>query len=108
VNIDPRNKVILITENEYYPILTNWSGINLDESLLSVNEALQRAEGAGGKEKRLSVQNACYISLSLTQDVGLWNKNWWWWTRYSQTDNEGRLTTFFSVDINPYTGEVRP
>jgi hypothetical protein len=108
INIDPPNKVILITENEYYPILTNWSGITLDETLLSADEALPKAENAGGKEKRLSVQNACYISLLLNQDVGFWNNDWWWWAHYSRTDDEGRLTTLFSVDINPYTGEIRP
>jgi hypothetical protein len=108
VNIDPRDKTAYITENRYYPRLVDWSSVPSNENLLSAEEALQRADNVGGKEKRLSVQNACEISLSLNQDVGWWNKKWWWWAHYSGKDDEGRRTTLFSVDINPNTGERRP
>jgi hypothetical protein len=108
VKIDPRDKTVYVTENRYYPRLVDWSSIVLNENLLSAEEALQRAEKAGGKEKRLSVTNACYISLLLNQDVGFWNRDWWWRADYSRTDDEGRQITLFSVDINPYTGERRP
>jgi len=108
VNIDSQNKDIFITENEYYPKLFNWSSIDWQKNVISAEEVLQKAESAGGKEKRLSVKNACYICLSLKQDVGLWNNKWWWGVHYSGMDDDGRQTTLFSVDINPYTGELRP
>jgi hypothetical protein len=108
VSIDSRDKTVYATENKYYPRLVDWPSIALIENLLSAEEALQRAENAGGKEKRLSVANACDISLLLNQDVGLWNKKWWWKAYYSQRDDKGLQTTRFSVDINPYTGELRP
>jgi hypothetical protein len=108
VNIDPRNKDVFITENEYYPKLFNWASIDWRKNIISAEEALQEAERAGGKEKRLSVRNACYVWLSLKQDIGLWNNKWWWGVHYSGMDDEGRQTTLFSVEINPYTGEARP
>jgi hypothetical protein len=108
VNIDPQNKDVFITENEYYPKLFNWSSIDWRTNIISAEEALQKAESAGGKEKRLSVKNACYVWLSLKQGIGWWNKKWWWGVHYSRMDNEGRWVELFSIDINPYTGEARP
>jgi hypothetical protein len=108
VNIDSRNKTIYIAENKYDPNLVDWSAIDLNENLLSAEEALQISESVGGKEKRLSVTNACDISLSLNQDVGFWNNKWWWSAHYSGKDDEGYQTTLFSVDINPYTGKLYP
>jgi hypothetical protein len=108
VNIDPRNKTVGVTENKYYPRLTDWTSIPLNESILSAEEALQRAENAGGKEKRLFVTNACEISLTFHHDHGWWNNKLWWDVGYSQLDDEGRSTTLFAVDIDPYTGELRP
>ena len=106
VNIDTLNKVALITENEYYPILVDWSGINLDKNLLSASEALQIAENNGGEEERLSANNACYLDLIFTYGVGWWERDWWWKVWYRQSDKN--LTMLFSVDINPHTGEIRP
>ena len=108
INIDSRDKTVYIAENKYDPRLVDWSSIALNENLLSAQEALHRTENVGGKEKRLSVTNACDISLSLNYYSGWWNKDWWWGVHYSGTDDKGRQVRLFSVDMNPYTGELRP
>ena len=108
VNIDARDRTVYIAENRYDPNLVDWSFIAIDENLLSAEEALQRTETLGGKEKRLSVMNACNISLSLNHDVGWWNDELWWSVHYSGKDDKDRPISIFTVDINPYTGEQRP
>jgi hypothetical protein len=108
VNIIPRNKTVDVAEYRAYPRLVDLSPIPLDENLLSAEKALQKAEEEGGIEKRLSVTNDCYISLSLIQDFSLWNKKWWWRARYTGKDDKGRPISIFTVDISPYTGELRP
>ena len=47
VNIDSRNKTIYIAENKYDPNLVDWSAIDLNENLLSAEEALQISESVG-------------------------------------------------------------
>jgi hypothetical protein len=106
VNIDPLNKVVLITENEYSPILADWSGINLDKNLISASEALQIAEDNGGEEERLSANNACYVDLHFNYGVGWWEKDWWWDVWYRRSDKD--LTMLLSLVINPHTGKIRP
>ena len=101
VNIDPRSKFVFITENEYYPILADWSAVDLGQNLLSAEEILQIAEGAGGQEKRLSVKDACDISLLLSPDSASYEG---WWITYSRRDDR---TTLFHLDIDPVTGEIR-
>lgn len=108
VNIDPRDKTVDVAENRYFPRLADWTSMPLNENLLSAEEALQRAENAGGKEKRLSVMNACYISLTFHHDYGWWNRKLWWVVGYSQIGDNGHPTRLFTVDISPYTGELRP
>jgi len=106
VDIDLPDKVILIVENKFYPILADWSGIDLDEYFLSAGESLQIAEKNGGDQKRLSANNACYVDLFFNYRVGWRRKGWWWEVRYRLNDNN--MPTLFSVDINPLTGEIRP
>jgi hypothetical protein len=108
VNIDPRNKTVYVAENRYSPRLVDWTSMPLNENLLLAEEVLQRAENAGGKEKRLSVMNACDIFLTFHHDHGWWDRKLWWVVGYSQMDDKGRPTRLFTVDINPYTGEPRP
>jgi len=106
VNIDPLNKVILITENEYSPVLANWTGIKLDKSLIPATDALQIAENNGGEKERLSVNNACYVDLIFTYGVGWWEQDWWWKVWYRRNDSD--LTMLLSIDINQRTGKIRP
>jgi hypothetical protein len=108
INIDPSDNFVNVSETKYSPKLVELSPIPLNENILSAEEALQRAENAGGKETRLSVTNDCTISLQLTQDFSLWNKKWWWWVNYSGRDDKGRPISIFTVELNPQTGELRP
>ena len=101
VNIDPRSKVVFITENDYYPILANWSAIDLGQNLLSADEILQIADNAGGREKRVSIENACDISLLLSPDYASYNG---WEVSYYRRDNR---KTIFHVEIDPITGKIR-
>jgi hypothetical protein len=100
VNIDPRSKVVAVTENKSYPVWADWSAIDLEQNLLSAEEILQIAENAGGLEKRLSVENACDISLLLSPDSASYNG---WTVSYSRRDDG---TTFFYVEVDPITGEI--
>jgi hypothetical protein len=108
IDIDPRSNFVHVSETKYSPKLVDLSPIPLNENILSAEEALQKAEEAGGKEKRLSITNDCSISLGLTKDFSLWNKKWWWWVNYSGKDDKGRPTSIFTVELNPQTGELRP
>jgi hypothetical protein len=100
VNIDPRDKTIYVTEDKYYPRLVDWSSIDLTDNQLSANEILQIAEDAGGRTKRLSVENACHISILLSPDSAGFKG---WWIRYSQSGNDA---TLFLTGVDPSTGEV--
>ncbi len=108
IDIDPRNNFVHVSETKYSPKLVDLSPIPLNENILSAEEALQKAEEAGGKETRLSVTNDCSISLQLTRDFSLWNKKWWWWVNYSGRDDKDRPISIFTVELNPQTGELRP
>jgi hypothetical protein len=100
VNIDPRDKTIYITENEYHPRLVEWSSIDLVRNKFSADEILQIADEAGGKTQRLSVENACEISLLLSPGSARYKG---WWIRYFESKNDA---TLFRADIDPSTGEV--
>lgn len=102
LNIRPRGKYVFITENEYYPRLVDWSSIDLEQNQLSASEVLQIAENAGGKAKRLSVGNACDISMWLSPGSASYNG---WEVHYYQRDERGN--TIFQVNIDPVTGEIR-
>jgi hypothetical protein len=107
IDIDLRFNFAHVSEEQYSPKV-DWTPIPINENILSAEEALQRAEDAGGEETRSSVSNNCSISLQLTHDFSLWNKKWWWWVNYSGRDDKGRPISIFTVELNPYTGELRP
>lgn len=94
MDIDLSDRVILITENEFYPVLADWSGIDLGENFLSANEALHIAEKIGGDEKRLSVNNACYVDLFFNYRVIWRRKGWWWEVRYHPNDKNMTMLFF--------------
>jgi hypothetical protein len=99
VKIDSRDKTVYVTEDQYNPRLVNWSSIDLINNKLSASEILQIAEDAGGRTKRLSVENDCDISLMLSPDSARYKG---WWIRYSGRND----ATLLRVDIDPSTGEV--
>ena len=100
ININPKGRYVFITENEYYPKLVDWSSIDLEQNQLSASEVLQMVENAGGQEKRLSVDNACNISIWLSSDSARYRG---WVVHYYRRDDR---TTLFQVTIDPITGEI--
>lgn len=100
VNIDPRNKFVFITENEYYPMLAKWSAINFGQYSLSADMILQIADNASGWKKRQSVENACDISLFLYPDYASYNG---WKVSYYRKD-DGK--SFYHIEIDPITGKT--
>jgi hypothetical protein len=100
VNIDPRSKFIFVTENEYAPKLVNWSSIGFVQNQLSADEIMQIADNDGGQEKRVSVENACDISMWLAPDSADYNG---WEVNYTRRDDG---TSMFRIQIDPYTGEI--
>ena len=101
INIDPRSKFVFVTENEYYPKLVSWSSIDIGRTQLSARDILKIAENAGGHEKRLSVENACDISMLLSPDYASYNG---WEVDYSRNDAG---TSLYHIQIDPHTGEIR-
>jgi hypothetical protein len=101
IDIDPRANFVRVKEEKQYPKLVDWKVIDMTHLKISADQALQIAESNGGKEKRKSVGNACYMSLILSpspaSDSG-------WIVLYTRNDE---LTSFFSVLIDPYTGQFR-
>lgn len=102
IDIDPRSNFVHVIEEEYYPKLADWKIINIEQIKVSADLALQIAENNGGDKSRESVRNACNISLVLSPSPAS-NKGW----VVSYTRNDDR-TSFFKIQIDPYTGEVHP
>ena len=100
INIYPRGQYVFITENEYYPQLVDWDSIDLGQIQLSATDVLRIAENAGGQVNRLSVENACNISLSLSPGSARYKG---WFVHYYRRDDR---TTLFQVNIDPITGEI--
>ncbi len=100
IDIDPSNNFVNVYETKYSPNLVDLKSIDMAQLKVSADRALQIAESKGGEEKRVSVKNACSISLALTRD----RKNKWYWdVFYTRHDDR---TVFFDILIDPYTGEI--
>ncbi|MDQ3004944.1 MAG: hypothetical protein M3R47_06115 [Chloroflexota bacterium] len=100
ININPRGKYVFITENKYYPKLVDWSSIDLEQNQLSASDVLQIAENAGGQAKRLSVDNACNISIWFSPDSASYSG---WVAHYYRRDDG---ITLFQANIDPIKGEI--
>jgi hypothetical protein len=100
INIDPRSNFIYVSKSEYYPKLVDWTSIDLATVKVTANNALQRAENNGGRDNRLSVNNACEISLGLAPDAARYKG---WRVSYIRNDNRDSL---FLINIDPQTGEI--
>lgn len=100
INIRPEGRHVFITENKFYPKLVDWSSIDSEQNRLSASQVLQIAENAGGQEKRLSVENACNISIWLSPDSARYEG---WVVHYYRRDDG---TALFQVNIDPVTGEI--
>ena len=100
IDIDPRSNFVHVSETKYSPNLVDLKSIDMAQLKVSADQALQIAESKGGEEKRVSVKNACSISLALTLDR---RNRWYWDVFYTRSDDR---TLFFDILIDPYTGEI--
>jgi hypothetical protein len=98
MEIDPRNNSIAVWETEYYPVLGKWKPIDLSKVEISADEVLQIAENSGGREKRMAVDNECYIVIVMSTDTIHYQG---WTIDYSKADN----SDVFYEEIDPVTGK---
>ncbi|MBI4761333.1 MAG: hypothetical protein ACOYYF_03510 [Chloroflexota bacterium] len=100
IHIDPRNKSVYVTERIYSPRLADWGFIDLKRLNFSADDVLVLAENNGGKEKRLSVDNVCEITLLLLSPNSPSYRGWN--VRYSNSD----IVNLFEINVDPITGEI--
>lgn len=97
IDIDPRYKVVLFWEREFYPYVLTRSSIDLTNIKFDATQALQIAEENGGRNQRLTLNNACDISLDLSPDSVRYRG---WKIIY-----RGNGVTF-EINIDPFTGNI--
>jgi hypothetical protein len=103
IDIDPRFDTAYVREAEYIPVLVEWKSIDQEKMTISADDALKIAEKNGGKEKRLSLENACNIDISIVPNS---NTNNDWNIRYSKKGEGVVHEDVFTVNINMTTGEI--
>lgn len=100
IEIDSRHKLVLLWEREFYPYVIPRSTIDLTSIKFDSEQVLQIAEDNGGREKRLSLQNACSISVSLSPDSAGYRG---WYVIYTSDSR----TSAFQINVDPSTGDIR-
>jgi hypothetical protein len=100
IDIDTRYKLVTFREEEHYPKLIDWSSIDLASIEIGAEDALQIAEDNGGRERRISVNDSCFISVGIAPDSVTFSG---WRISYSLSENP---TSFFSIEVDPITGEI--
>ncbi len=100
IEVDPRYKVVSLREREFYPEVMNWSSIDLKNIKFDSQKVLRLAEDSGGRNQRLSCNNACDITLSLSPDSADYHG---WSASYTRSDNN---RSAFDVNIDPFNGDV--
>lgn len=101
IEVDPRYKIVSLWEREFSPKIMNWSSIDLSRMKFDSEKALQIAENTGGQTRRLSINNACSITLNLSPNSAQYRG---WNVFYTQDDNR-RIA--FDVNIDPFSGDIR-
>ena len=99
INIDPARSEVNVWAEKYSPLVMNWKAIDLGETKITADDALQIAEDNGGIEIRNSVNNECNVSVSFLPNPGDYDG---WKLSYYQ--NPG---TLLEVKVDPKTGEYR-
>lgn len=94
IEIDPKNKSVSAWQTNYYPSLVTWKSIDLINTKISADEALQIAERDGGYSKRTAVNNSCNISVGISRDTANYSG---WIVIYSPS--------IFIDKIDPITGK---
>ncbi len=93
VEINPYYSMVRWGSGATYPqpILHKWSGFNLTETKITIEEALRISEEHGGEDARRQVNNQCLIVVSVFRNIDKWSVEY--------------ISTPFSLLIDPYTGE---
>jgi hypothetical protein len=76
------------------PLLSGWGNVDLTKFAITADESLRIAEGNGGKEARLKVENECMINI--IESEGFIDT---WQVKYS--------SAHFETDVNAYTGKYK-
>jgi hypothetical protein len=101
IDVDPRYRVVLLWEREFVPYVITRSSIELTNIKFASADALQIAEDNGGQNLRLSLNNGCDITLSLSPDSAEYRG---WKVLYSR---RGSGKVAFDLNIDPFTGGIR-
>ncbi len=96
--IRPQNGVIYVTEDKTTPAYPDKKFIEIDKLKITGDEAIRIAEKNGGAEIRSSVNDQCYILVSLCPN----SIHKGWNVKYYQVGYK----TFLFLTIDPMTGKV--
>jgi hypothetical protein len=100
--ISPINKgVAWETGGAYSRPLLGWTKVDLGRLKVTAEDALQMAEGNGGKEARLKVDNECKIHLIIGVNPVGDND---WKVSYLNYSNDIPGLILFEIHIDPYSG----
>lgn len=97
IDVDPRYKVVLFWEREFYPYVLTRSSIDLTNIKFDSTKILQIAEDSGGRNQRLAINNACDISLGLSPDSVRYRG----WKVVYRGDGVA-----FEINVDPFTGDI--
>jgi hypothetical protein len=100
IEVDPSSKVVLLWEREFSPYVVDRSSIDLAKIKFDGEKVLQIAEDGGGREARLSVNNACSIRVGLSPDSPKYRG---WNSVYTRSDSG---TSAFQINVDPFNGEI--
>jgi hypothetical protein len=100
LDIDPRNNLVFAWEREFYPQVRDWPFVGHGENTFSAGDILQIAESNGGRDQRLSIQDACAIDVLISPDSVSFDG---WLVAYSRF---GEPQPFLEIEIDPNTGEI--
>ncbi len=101
--ITPRDKSVAVWETTYYPYLVNWKKIDKNRFIITADDALKTAEKAGGLNRRTSVENDCYLYVSLYPGSAQYKG----WRVVYQTVSGRDFNRIFTLWIDPYTGKIK-
>ena len=95
--IIPEDGYVISGSNQYFPYKKpGWNSVDLENIIISAEDALRIADENGGQTARMSVQNQCSITVGLLRDFD--------WKVLMYKDGDSLL---FSMEIDPYTGKIK-
>ncbi len=90
IHLVPKEGRIEWIKAKKYPVIEEWSSINLSDINVPVEEALEIAEANGGKEARADVNNQCVIFIQLIAN----DPNSVWQIDYGPLQEESNLFSY--------------